>query len=209
MRRYIWWTRVWRVGGVVTAIAVLTAITIIRNESVDLGSSLSLPGTASLIPAIYLLVSNPARSWAEPKADPTGARPQDRFVIALVVVAVAVAITCWLSCRAIVRSPVPADTSHRQAVRHAIRSVAIMSVLGGSSMATGLVGSKLSQSVSALSSDVAPLRWLLSSVTLLSGLAVVGGMLLTSSTVPRFAPFPGRLPPVPPFERATHAHVEG
>jgi len=255
LRRYIWWTRVWRVGGVAAAIATLTAITTIRDESFDLGylplvagySIGSLLGElmrpaernpthaaatlerrrvrdyvvtpfvvaavasmiASLIPAIYLLASNPTRSWARPRADPTGARPQDWFVIALVGVVLAVAITCWLGCQAIVRAPVPADTSDRQAVRHAIRSVAIMSVLGGSSMAAGLVGGKLSQSASPLSSDVAPLRWLLSGVSLLSAVAVLGGMMLTVTSVPRFAPFAGRLPPVPPSERTTPAQLEG
>lgn len=157
---------------------------------------------ATLLPATYLLATNPQRSWIEQPAVPDVARPQDWFVLLLAAVAVGTAGICWLGCRALIRAPIPADTRDRLAVRHAIRTAAIFSVIGGSTMAISLAGSKLLELAMSLSRDDSTfVDWAVGLCALPLLLGFWWGALLTLTAIPRFAPFSGRLPRVPPSER--------
>ncbi len=248
LRRYIWWTRRWRAGGVAVALIAAVVMATMWNGSVELGyapfvlgySAGSLLGElfrpaerrpshvaasleqrrlrdfvvtpfivatvavliASLIPAAYLLATNPQRSWIEPTAVPDVARPQDWFVLLLAAVALGIAALCWFGCRALIRAPIPADTRGRMAVRHAIRTAAILSVIGGSTMAISLAGSRLLTVATSLSrSDSTIVDWVVGLCTVPLLLGFWWGALLTLTSVPRFAPFAGRLPHLPPTER--------
>jgi hypothetical protein len=157
---------------------------------------------ASLIPAVYLLATNPRRSWIDPPPVADVARPQDWFVLALTAAALAAAALCWFGCRALIRAPIPADTRDRMAVRHAIRTAAIFSVIGGSTMAIGLAGSRLLSVATSLSrNDGTLVDWAVGLCTIPLTLGFWWGALLTLTAIPRFAPFAGRLPHLPPTTR--------
>jgi hypothetical protein len=248
LRRYIWWSRRWRAGGVAVAVIAVIVIATAWEGSVELSyvpfvvgySAGSLLGElfrpaerrpthvaasldqrrlrdfvvtpfivaviavvlASLIPAAYLLATNPQRSWIEPLPVADVARPQDWFVWALTGAVLATAALCWFGCRALIRAPIPADTKDRMAVRHAIRTAAILSVIGGSTMAIGLAGSKLVGAANSLSrNDSTLVDWVVGLCMIPLTLGFWWGALLTLTAIPRLAPFSGRLPHLPPAKR--------
>jgi hypothetical protein len=246
LRRYIQWTRRWRLGGVVAANLIAVAVDIVTQRGgfgwvpliigYSIGSLLgelfrpvertagSTPAAslerrsvrdflvprfvdgawvvfaASLLPALFLLLSNPRRSWVD-TVDPTNVasqRPQDWFVLALVAVSIGTTGAAWLGARTLAQAPIPADTPDRMAVRHAIRSAAIMSLIGGTVMVSGAVGAKLGTAAMMLDGDASKiLQWTNNLPTILCGLSALGGGVLTLTTVPRIAPFAGPLPLVP------------
>lgn len=154
---------------------------------------------ASLVPAAYLLLTNPQRPWIE-RANPPGSRPQDWFVIALAALSCMISLTCWLAARSLAQAPAPADTPDRQAARHAIRSSAIISVIGGATMIIGSIGIKLcsaANTVNGYVDDSAVMSWLLALCTVACMVGTTWGAILTLTTIPRLAPFIGRLPTVP------------
>jgi hypothetical protein len=165
---------------------------------------------ATLVPAAYLLATNPQRSWIEQPTVPDVARPQDWFVLLLAAAALGTAAICWFGCRALIRAPIPADTRDRLAVRHAIRTAAIFSVIGGSTMAISLAGSKLLDLAMSLSrSDSTLVDWAVGLCALPLLLGFWWGGLLTLTAIPRFAPFAGRLPRLPPSERDISPQASG
>jgi hypothetical protein len=157
---------------------------------------------SAVVPAAYLLATNPNRSWIEPAPAADIARPQDCFVVLVAAAALGMAALCWFGCRALIRAPIPADTRDRMAVRHAIRTSAILSVIGGSTMAIGLAGSKLANAANGVSrSDSTLIDWMLGLTTIPLMLGFWWGALLTLTSIPRFAPLAGRLPQLPVTER--------
>jgi len=159
---------------------------------------------ASLVPVMYLWASSPVRSWVEgtdPVRDAHN-RPQDWFLFALAGVLIVVALAAVLGVRFLARAPFPADTPDRQAVRHAMLSVSIMSVIGGAVMVFGAIGAHLGGAATMLDDNGSKLlQWMNVFVVVICGLSAVWGGLLTLSTIPRLAPFAGELPTVPPQKR--------
>lgn len=246
LRRYIQWTRRWRLGGVVAVNLIAIAIGIVTQRGgfgwvplvigYSVGSLLgelfrpveratdstpiaslerrsvrdfmvprfvdaaSIVFAASMLPALFLLLDSPLRSWSD-TVDPANVaieRPQDWFVLALVAVSIGVAGVAWLGGRTLAQAPIPADTPDRMAVRHAIRSAAIMSLIGGTVMVSGTVGAKLGSAATMLDGDASDIvQWTNNLTTILCWLSAVWGGLLTLTTIPRVAPFSGRLPTVP------------
>ena len=256
LRRYIRWSRCWRVAGVLFTYAALTLVTAVRDRSPELSyvpfiagySAGSLLGelfrpterrpsyvaasldprrmrdyvvipfivavvvvlVSSLIPAVYLLATNPRRSWVASTPVADVARPQDWFVLLLAATALGVATLCWFGCRALIRAPIPADRRDRLAVRHAIRTAAILSVIGGSTMAISLVGSKLTNAATSLSrTDSTIVSWVVGISVIPCLLGFWWGAMLTLTAIPRLAPFAGRLPHLPPAERDIPAQLPG
>jgi len=152
----------------------------------------------SVVPAAFLLATNPKRSWApDQSTNSIGTRPQDWFVLLLVSVVIAIAAGCWFACRILVRAPFPAETFDRMAVRYAIRSAAIRSVIGGSVMAVGTVGTKLAGAAFSVRLDDPISAWVMGISALVSFVLASWGGLLTITVIPHVAPFAGRLPEVP------------
>lgn len=152
----------------------------------------------SVVPAAFLLATNPKRSWApDQSTNSIGTRPQDWFVLLLVSVVIAIAAGCWFACRLLVRAPFPAETFDRMAVRYAIRSAAIRSVIGGSVMAVGTVGTKLAGAAFSVRLDDPISAWVMGISALVSFVLASWGGLLTITAIPHVAPFAGRLPEVP------------
>jgi Kef-type K+ transport system membrane component KefB len=159
---------------------------------------------ASLVPAVFLLLDDPQRPWNDGAPSPNEiSRPQDWYVVVLVLASIGAAAAGVLGTRALAQAPIPADTPDRLAVRHAIRSAAIMAVVGASVMISGAVGAKLASAAVWLDQS-APVA-----VRALNGIAVgigalgaLWGAMLTLSTIPRIAPFSGTLPSVPDAEPA-------
>jgi hypothetical protein len=154
---------------------------------------------AGLIPAAFLLVDNPLRPWNDAVAGPGDEfRPQDWFVVALVAVSAIAAGVATAGARALAQAPIPADTPDRMAVRHAMRSASIMSVIGASVMVSGAVAAKLAGAAVGLDADAPlPVRIANGLVVGIGALGALGGAMWTLTTIPRFAPFAGPLPPVP------------
>ncbi len=249
VRRYIQWTRRWRLGGVVVANAIAVVISMLTQrggfgwmplvvgygagtlvgelmrpaERNPAGSIASLEPrrvrdfvvprflavvavvfVASLLPAVFLLLDNPQRSWVD-TIDPLSQmryRPQDWFVLALVAVSIGALAIAWVSTIALAQAPMPADTPDRMAVRHAIRSAAIMSVIGATVMVSGSVGAKLGGAAGMLDGDASKLvQWANNLTGWICALSAMWGGLLTLTTIPRLAPFSGALPTVPEPER--------
>lgn len=246
LRRYIRWTRIWRLGGVIFLSAVVSTVALIADESsgglwVPLiggyasGSLLAelfrpverLEGAraaslssrrvrdfvrpsfliavgfvfvASLVPVSYLWATSPMQSWVD-KPDPIGTahyRPQNWYLLAIAGLLITVALAASLGVRALAHAPFPSDTSDRQAVRHAMRSASIMSVIGGAAMAFGVIGAQLSNAAMMLDHDATyPLRQVIGFVPVVCGFVALWGGLLTLTTLPRMAPFSGKLPTVP------------
>jgi hypothetical protein len=246
LRRYIQWTRRWRLGGAVAANLLALAVDVVTQRGgfgwvpLIIGYSVgSLLGelfrpvdratdtapiaslerrsvrdfmvprfvfaaaavfVASMLPAVFLLLDNPLRSWVD-TVDPANValqRPQDWFVLALVAVSIGAAGVAWLGGRTLAQAPIPADTPDRMAVRHAIRSAAIMSLIGGTVMVSGAVGAKLGSAATMLDGDASKIiQWSMNLTTILCWLSAVWGGLLTLTTIPRVAPFAGPLPTVP------------
>jgi hypothetical protein len=246
LRRYIQWTRRWRLGGTVAVVLVAMLLVIVTESDglgwiplvvgYSLGSLFGellrpverVPGArpaaslerrrvrhfvvpwfvaavivvfvASLVPAVFLLLDNPRRAWVH-AVDPAGQaihRPQDWFVIVLTLASVGAAVLAWIGTRALARAPIPGDTADRLAVRHAIRSAAIMSLIGGSVMISGLVGAKLGNAAVMLDGDTPMVvQWTNALVAFLCFLATWWGGLMTLTTIPRLAPFTRNLPIVP------------
>ena len=246
LRRYIQWTRRWRLGGVITANLFAVAISVFTQRGgfgwlplvvgYSIGSLLgelfrpveratgSTPSAslerrrvldfvvpwfvtaafvvfaANLVPALFLLLDNPRRGWFDgggPIANDRY-RPQDWYVIGLVVVAIAAAGFAWWGARTLAQAPVPSDTPDRMAVRQAIRSAAIMALIGGTVMVSGTVGAELGSAAMLLDGDTSKVvQWTNNIATILCGLSALGGGILTLTTIPRIAPFAGPLPTVP------------
>jgi hypothetical protein len=155
---------------------------------------------ASLLPAIFLLVDNPQRSWSNTTDSPINAvyRPQDWFVVTLTIASIGAAVAATAGARALARAPIPADTPDRLAVRHAIRSAAIMALIGASVMVSGAVGAKLGNAAVLLDGDRPQIvQWANNLAGLGCALGAVWGAMWTVTTIPRIAPFSGHLPPVP------------
>jgi hypothetical protein len=246
LRRYIQWTRRWRLGGAVAlALAGLLFVTITDSDGLgwvplvvgySLGSLFGellrpverVPGArpaaslerrrvrhfvvpwfvvtvivvfvASLVPAVFLLLDNPRRSWvhAVDPADQAVHRPQDWFVIVLAFASIGAAVLAWIGTRTLAQAPIPGDTADRLAVRHAIRSAAIMALIGGSVMISGIVGVKLGNAAAMLDGDASMVvQWANGLVTFVCFLATWWGGLMTLTTIPRLAPFTRNLPAVP------------
>jgi succinate dehydrogenase hydrophobic anchor subunit len=248
VRRYIQWTRRWRLGGVVAANALAVLVSMLTQRGgfgwmplvVGYGAgtlvgellrpaerssasvaSLERRGVrdfvvprflaavavvfiAGLIPALFLLLDNPQRSWVD-TVDPLNQmryRPQDWFVLALVAVSIASLAIAWVGTSALAQAPMPADTPDRMAVRHAIRSAAIMSVIGATVMVSGSVGAKLGGAAAMLDGDASTfVQWTNNLASWIGGLGAFMGGVLTLTTIPRLAPFSGTLPHVPEPER--------
>ena len=246
LRRYIQWTRRWRLGGVVAANLLAIALSAVTQRGgfgwvpLIVGYSIgSLLGElfrpveraagstsvaslerrrvrdfmvlrfmvaacvvliASLIPAVFLLLDNPSGGGVgspEP-IDLASSRPQDWYVIGLSAVSIGSGAVAWLGGRILAQAPIPADTPDRMAARHAIRSAAIMSLIGGTVMISGTVGAKLGGAAMLLDGDTsAVVQWTNNLTTLLCWIGAMFGGLLTLTTIPRLAPFSGRLPVVP------------
>lgn len=146
------------------------------------------------ISAIWLLL-HPPRNVPSLLLFP---RSQQWFVAALLGVMVVVAATSWIGMRRLAQSPVPAAAPDRQAVHHAIRTAAILSVAGGAVMAIGGIGSRLGFEAMRIDGNEADsVQWILGLSTIVCVVAVWFGALLTVTAVPRLAPFAGRLPNVP------------
>lgn len=244
LRRYIQWTRRWRLAGVAAAFSLAgiwnvvterstsswvpfvvgygvgsmigeltrpaerpasTAIATLQQRTVSDYVSTTLIKTtiivfiAGLVPAAYLLLSNPQRPWVD-RIEPLGQRPQDWLVVLLVAASVATAAACWLASRLLAQAPAPADSPDRQAVRHAIRTSAIISVFGVAIMTLGAIGAKLGGSAITMNNVVdrtEVMSWVLGVCTFGCGLVAIAGGLLTLTSVPHLGPFSGRLPTVP------------
>jgi hypothetical protein len=246
LRRYIQWTRRWRLAGVVAATLLAGAVSVVGQRGglgwvplvvgysagsllgelfrpVERAGSMSIASlerrrvrdfillrfiaaaflifAVSLVPAVFLLLDNPQRAWVD-RSDPidvAGYRPQDWFVIALLVVSIGAGTVAWIGARMLAQAPIPADTPGRVAARHAIRSAAIMALIGGTVMVSGTVGSKLGGAAMLLDGDTSKLvQWTNNLATIICGLGSILGGLLTLTTIPRVAPFIGPLPAVPP-----------
>ncbi len=247
LRRYIQWTRRWRLAGVAVAFVLVggwniatassggagvgwipfvigygvgsmigeltrpaerpasTAIATLQQRGVrDYVSTFIISVTgivfvASLVPAVYLLASNPQRPWVD-RVEPLGQRPQDWFVALLAGASVAVAVACWFASRLLAQAPAPADSPDRQAVRHAIRTSAIISIFGVAIMMLGMIGAKLGGSAVTMNNVVdrtEVMSWILGICSFGCGLVAMSGALLTFTSVPRLGPFAGKLPAVP------------
>lgn len=246
LRRYIQWTRRWRLGGAIAANLLAVAIGIVTNHGrfgwvpliigYSIGSLLgelfrpldravgSVPVAslerrgvgdflmfrflyaawvvfaASLLPALFLLLDNPRRGWVD-SVDPTNVvtyRPQDWFVVGSVVVSIGAAAVAAIGARTLAQAPMPADTPDRMAVRHAIRTAAIMALVGGTVMVSGTVGAKLGNASVLLDGDASKIvQWTNNLATILCALSAMFGGVMTLATVPRIAPFAGQLPLVP------------
>jgi len=244
LRRYIQWTRRWRLAGVAAAfslagiwnvvaersnsnwiplvvgygvgsmvgeltrpaerpasaaIATLQQRTVSDYVSTNLITITITVFIANLVPAGFLLLSNPQRSWID-RIEPLGQRPQDWFVVLLGAASVVTAAACWLASRLLAQAPAPADSPDRQAVRHAIRTSAIISVFGVAIMTLGAIGTKLGQSAVTMNNVVDRteiMSWVLGICTFGCGLVAPAGALLTLTSVPRLGPFSGKLPVVP------------
>jgi hypothetical protein len=253
LRRYIQWTRRWRLAGVVVAMLLAGALSMFTRRGgfswvplvagYSIGSLLGellrpverpvgSPPIATLerrrvrdfmvpqfvtaafvvfvvglLPAFFLLYDSPHRRWTE-RLDPIDLaqyRPQDWFVIGLSATSVAAGAVAWIGARMLAQSPMPADTPDRLAARHAIRSAAILALVGGTVMVSGTVGAKLGTAATLLDGDASQIiRWTNNIATILCGLSALWGGLLTLTTIPRVAPFAGRLPTVP---RASSEHI--
>ena len=249
VRRYIQWTRRWRLGGVLLASSAAVAAANITHQGrfgwislvvgygagtlvgellrpverrpADNIASLErrrvrdfvVPGVlaivglvfvASLFPAAFLLLDSPQRSWIG-TIDPSNQiayRPQDWFVVALVAVSIGALAIARVSTRALAQAPMPADTPDRMAVRHAIRSAAIMSVIGATVMVSGGVGAELGSAAVLLDGDASQLvRSANNLASWIGGISAMLGGVMTLTTIPRLAPFSGTLPTVPEPER--------
>ncbi|HSL73925.1 MAG TPA: hypothetical protein VK853_05645, partial [Ilumatobacteraceae bacterium] len=155
---------------------------------------------ASLLPAIFLLLDNPQRSWSSTTDSPTNAvyRPQDWFVVVLALTSIGATVVATAGARALARAPIPADTPDRLAVRHAIRSAAIMALIGASVMVSGAVGAKLAGSAVLLDGDAPQVvRWVNNLAYFGSALGTLFGAMWTVTTIPRLGLFAGHLSPVP------------
>jgi hypothetical protein len=246
LRRYIQWTRRWRLGGAVAANLLAIAVGIVTQRGgfgwvpLIIGYSVgSLLGElfrpvdrATDTAPIASLERRSVRDFMVPRfvfaaaarvrgqhaaggvpaarqssaelvdtVDPANValqRPQDWFVLALVAVSIGAAGVAWLGGRTLAQAPIPADTPDRMAVRHAIRSAAIMSLIGGTVMVSGAVGAKLGSAATMLDGDASKIvQWSMNLTTILCWLSAVWGGLLTLTTIPRVAPFAGPLPTVP------------
>ena len=156
--------------------------------------------TASLLPAIFLLLDNPQRSWNSNADSPANAvwRPQDWFVGALALTSIGAAVAATVGARALARAPIPADTPDRLAVRHAIRSAAIMALIGASVMVSGAVGAKLGNAAVLLDGDGPQVvRWANNLAYFGCALGTLFGAMWTVTTIPRLGLFAGHLPTVP------------
>jgi hypothetical protein len=153
---------------------------------------------ASVVPAVFLLVDNPTRPWRPPPSPNELTRPQDWFVVLLAGISAAATATGLLGARVLARAPLPADTSDRLAVRHAVRSAAIMAVVGAAVMVSGAVGAKLAGTAGSLDQGALLVVQALNGVAVgIGALGTLWGAMLTLNTIPRFAPFSGALPAVP------------
>ena len=155
---------------------------------------------ASLVPALFLLLDNPQRGWFDSGGPIANERyrPQDWYVVGLVLVAMAAGGAAWVGARMLAQAPIPADTPDRMAVRHAIRSAAIMALVGGTVMVSGVVGAELGNAAMLLDGDMSKaVQWTINLATFLCGISALGGGILTLTTIPRIAPFAGPLPTVP------------
>lgn len=250
LRRYIGWTRRWRISGAFVAFGTAMTVAILRTESVgtpwlplvvgySLGSvlgeilrpaeripdqslaslqrrrivdfirpgyliALSITYVLGLIPAAWLLLSNPRRSWVGHNGltDTSGQRPQDWFVLAMVAATSATMLLCIFGGRALARAPFPADSPDRQAVRHAIRSAAVLSMVGGASMICGGVMTKLAWPVYSLADSGSVIAWFAGLSNFVGLLVATWGALITLTSIPYLAPFAGRLPAIPHPDQA-------
>lgn len=155
---------------------------------------------ASLVPGLFLLIDDPRRPWNDAAGVSANelSRPQDWFVVTLLVVSIATTVAATVGARALAQAPIPADTPDRMAVRHAMRSASIMSLIGAAVMVSGAVAAKLASAAVLLDGDAPlPVQWLNGIVVGVGALGTLGGALWTLTTIPRLAPFTRRLPPVP------------
>lgn len=251
LRRYIAWTRRWRLGGAVIAVTAAGALTAARGETFgnpwlpivagySLGSlvgefvrpvehrrgpqlatlqrrrivdfvkpgfivALVIGALAALFMAAVLLATNPRRGWVEATTFGEPSRPQDWYVVTLAAIVVVSLGLVWFGGRALARAPMPADSADRQAVRHAIRSAAILSLVGGAALGIGAVTTRFADIVTMLAWTNTPMEQFGVIARLCGWLLATWGALLTLTSVPRFAPFSGRLPAVPAPESAVGA----
>lgn len=251
LRRYIAWTRRWRIGGAVIALTAAAALSTTRGDPVgnpwlplvvgySLGSlvgelvrpvehrdgpqlatlqrrrivdfvkigslvALVVGALVAVALAIVLLATNPRRGWVESSTIQDPSRPQDWYIVALTAIVVLSLGLVWFGGRALARAPMPADSIDRQAVRHAIRSAAMLSLVGGSALVIGAVIAKLGNIVSLLARSNAPMVQVAELAPLLGVLLATWGALLTLTSVPRFGIFSGRLPLVPEAESTVRA----
>jgi hypothetical protein len=246
LRRYIMWTRRWRLAGVVAATALAVAVSMLterggfgwvplvvgfsagsllgellrpaeRSDNIAPTASLErrrlrhfiaphfvvwavVVFVANLLTATYLLLDNPQRGWNGSVDPPNVAqqRPQDWFVLGLVAVSTVAVLMAWLGARALIQAPIPADTPDRLAVRVAIRTAALLALFGGTVMVSGSVGIKLGSAATMLDGDETTLvQWANNLTAMLCFVSAWWGGIMTLSTIPRLAPFSGRLPVVP------------
>lgn len=163
---------------------------------------------AGLVPAVFLLLDNPQRAWNDGATASANeiSRPQDWFVVTLVLVSVAAAGAATMGARTLAQAPIPADTPDRLAVRHAMRSASIMAVIGASVMASGAVAAKLASAAAVLDGGAPlPVQWLNGIVLGVGALGTGWGAMWTLTTIPRLAPFARPLPPVPAAETPSAA----
>ena len=246
LRRYIQWTRRWRLGGVVAANLIAGVLGMLTQHGgvgwvplivgYSIGSLLGelfrpveraagatpaaslerrrvrdflLPQflygafvvfAAGLVPALFLLLDNPQRSWidtVDPRDD-APYRPQDWFVVGSIAVSIAAVAIAWIGARTLAQAPMPADTPDRMAVRHAIRTAAIMALVGGTVMVSGTIGANLGNAAVLLDDDASKImEWTNNLAAILCALSAMLGGVMTLATIPRLAPFSGPLPTVP------------
>lgn len=248
LRRYIAWSRRWRLGGAVAAFTATGALSASRGDPLgspwlpivvgySVGSlvgelvrpvehgdgpklatlqrrrivdfikagyliALVVGALVAMALAVALLATNPRRGWVETSTFAEPYRPQDWYVLVLTAIVVVSLGLVWIGGRALARAPMPADSADRQAVRHAIRSAAILSLVGGAALVIGAVIAKLGNVVSLLARSNSPMVQVAAIAPLLGLLLATWGALLTLTSIPRLGLFSGRLPKVPEAESA-------
>lgn len=247
LARYIWWSRVWRIGGGVTALVVCRVATAIADVPFDqpltvlavgyaLGAvigeavrprppratgaraSLEVRRVTSYVRpwlpvstvALWIgsIVALVLAHWADGSGSArltelhfdlaVGSWSEPALVSAIGVASAVIAVS-WVVATRLARRPQPEEAPDIEAVHHAIRSAAIMSLMGCALMASATSAAIASERLNQMTDRASWPEDLL--IQVLQYGALIGsftGLMLSWRAIPRFAPFWRRLPAVPP-----------
>jgi hypothetical protein len=108
-------------------------------------------------------------------------------VVAATVAALIAAALAMLVARRTARRPQPAEPAQFEAVHHAIRSAAIMSLLGAALMLVGLATINTASQTALIDTDQSEaVRWIHNTLAFTAFVAFVAGFLLSIRSIPRF-----------------------
>jgi hypothetical protein len=135
----------------------------------------------------------PTSTEAERLRLTTAAAARASTIAAALVAALAVVVA-----RRLARRPQPPESVDLESVHHAIRSAAIVSLLGASLMLLGVAANASAWPLALLDSDRSEaVRWMHNTLTIAANVAVFAGFMLSVRAIPRWGGFWRRLPPVP------------